>query len=103
MLHLRLITPAERTDEVVRLIEDTVGTAHLAVIPGAARDPAGDLVLCDVAREAGDGLIAGLRHLGLDDTGAIAVEEIGRPCPGGPIRPSGTPRARARTRCSGRA
>ncbi|SED40974.1 uncharacterized hydrophobic domain-containing protein [Streptomyces misionensis] len=77
MLHLRLITPAERTDEVVRLVEDTVGTAHLAVVPGAARDPAGDLVLCDVAREAGDGLIAGLRHLGLDDTGAITVEEIG--------------------------
>ncbi|MFZ4237637.1 DUF389 domain-containing protein [Streptomyces murinus] len=77
MLHLRLITPAEQTDEVVRLIEDTVGTTHLAVIPGAAREPAGDLVMCDVAREAGDTLIAGLRRLGLDDTGSIAVENIG--------------------------
>ncbi|MFJ6666235.1 DUF389 domain-containing protein [Streptomyces sp. NPDC091383] len=76
MLHLRLICPAGRTDEVVRLIEGTVGTAHLAVIAGAARDPAGDLVMCDVAREAGDTLIAGLRHLGLDDTGSIAVENI---------------------------
>ncbi|MEU3532466.1 DUF389 domain-containing protein [Streptomyces murinus] len=76
MLHLRLITPAEQTDEVVRLIEDTVGTTHLAVIPGAAREPAGDLVMCDVAREAGDTLIAGLRRLGLDDTGSIAVENI---------------------------
>ncbi|MFB0616884.1 DUF389 domain-containing protein [Streptomyces sp. AGS-58] len=76
MLHLRLITPKERTDEVVRLIEGTVGTAHLVVLPGAARDPAGDVVLCDVAREAGDGLIAGLRRLGLDDTGSIAVDDI---------------------------
>ncbi|MFJ7151961.1 DUF389 domain-containing protein [Streptomyces sp. NPDC100445] len=76
MLHLRLITPTERTDEVVRLIEGTVGTAHLVVLPGAARDPAGDVVLCDVAREAGDGLIAGLRRLGLDDTGSIAVGNI---------------------------
>ncbi|MEW2509977.1 DUF389 domain-containing protein [Streptomyces sp. NPDC046870] len=76
MLHLRLITPAERTDEVVRLIEETVGTTHLVVLPGAARDPAGDVVLCDVAREAGDGLIAGLRRLGLDDTGSIAMETI---------------------------
>ncbi|KUN30470.1 hypothetical protein AQJ11_11965 [Streptomyces corchorusii] len=76
MLHLRLITPAERTDEVVRLIETTVGTTHLVVLPGAARDPAGDVVLCDVAREAGDELIAGLRRLGLDDTGSIAVETI---------------------------
>ncbi|GGS64578.1 hypothetical protein GCM10010206_28770 [Streptomyces cinerochromogenes] len=77
MLHLRLISPAERTDEVVRLIENTVGTAHLVVLPGAARDPAGDLVLCDVAREAGDELINGLRRLGLDETGAIAVDDIG--------------------------
>ncbi|GAA3120306.1 DUF389 domain-containing protein [Streptomyces rameus] len=76
MLHLRLITPADRTDEVVRLIEGTVGTAHLVVLPGAARDPAGDLVLCDVAREAGDELISGLRRLGLDETGSIAVEDI---------------------------
>ncbi|MFF7971643.1 DUF389 domain-containing protein [Streptomyces sp. NPDC007905] len=76
MLHLRLITPADRTDEVVRLIERTVGTTHLAVVPGAARDPAGDLVMCDVAREAADELIAGLRRLGLDDTGSIAVENI---------------------------
>ncbi|WP_030983158.1 DUF389 domain-containing protein [Streptomyces sp. NRRL WC-3744] len=76
MLHLRLITPVERTDEVVRLIETTVGTTHLVVLPGAARDPAGDLVLCDVAREAGDELIAGLRRLGLDDTGSIAMETI---------------------------
>ncbi|MEU3828531.1 DUF389 domain-containing protein [Streptomyces sp. SID486] len=76
MLHLRLITPADRTDEVVRLIETTIGTTHLVVLPGAARAPAGDLVLCDVAREAGDGLIAGLRRLGLDDTGSIAVETI---------------------------
>ncbi|MEW2621158.1 DUF389 domain-containing protein [Streptomyces sp. NPDC048106] len=77
MLHLRLITPAGQTDEVVRLIEKTVGTTHLAVIPGAARDPAGDLVMSDVAREAGDALIAGLRELGLDDTGSIAVDDIG--------------------------
>ncbi|MQY35338.1 hypothetical protein SRB17_33120 [Streptomyces sp. RB17] len=77
MLHLRLITPAEKTDEVVRLIEKTVGTTHLVVLPGTARDPAGDVVLCDVAREAGDELIHGLRRLGLDETGAIAVEDIG--------------------------
>ncbi|GHH08009.1 DUF389 domain-containing protein [Streptomyces rubradiris] len=77
MLHLRLITPAGQTEEVVRLIERTVGTTHLVVLPGTARDPVGDLVLCDVAREAADELIAGLRRLGLEDTGSIAVEDIG--------------------------
>ncbi|MFG3291055.1 DUF389 domain-containing protein [Streptomyces sp. NPDC048179] len=76
MLHLRLITPPDDTDDVVRLIEKTVGTAHLVVLPGAARNPAGDVVLCDVAREAGDELIAALRALDLDRTGSIAVENI---------------------------
>ncbi|MEU9441172.1 DUF389 domain-containing protein [Streptomyces sp. NPDC048304] len=76
MLHLRLITPPGTTDEVVRLIEKTVGTAHLVVLPGAARNPAGDVVLCDVAREAGDELLTSLRRLGLEETGSIAVETI---------------------------
>ncbi|MFF4272981.1 DUF389 domain-containing protein [Streptomyces sp. NPDC001536] len=76
MLHLRLITPAEKTDDVVRLIENTVGTTHLVVLPGAARNPAGDVVMCDVAREAGDELIGALRELDLDKTGSIAVENI---------------------------
>ncbi|MFE0513436.1 DUF389 domain-containing protein [Streptomyces sp. NPDC058964] len=76
MLHLRLITPADRTDEVVRLIERTVGTTHLVVLPGAARNPAGDVVMCDVAREAGDELIGALRASGIDDNGSIAVENI---------------------------
>ncbi|MFD4262955.1 DUF389 domain-containing protein [Streptomyces sp. NPDC058534] len=76
MLHLRLITPADRTDEVVRLIDRTVGTTHLVVLPGVAREPEGDVVMCDVAREAGDELIGGLRALGIDTHGAITAENI---------------------------
>ncbi|MFJ8405619.1 DUF389 domain-containing protein [Streptomyces microflavus] len=76
MLHLRLIVPATTTDEVVTLLESTVGTAHLVVLPGAARSPAGDVVMCDVAREAGDELIGALRRLGIDESGAISVEHL---------------------------
>ncbi|MFC9234157.1 DUF389 domain-containing protein [Streptomyces decoyicus] len=76
MLHLRLIVPADRTDEVLQLLETTVGTTHLVVLSGAARDPQGDVVLCDVAREAGDGLLARLRAMDLDRTGSIAIENI---------------------------
>ncbi|MEV5394630.1 DUF389 domain-containing protein [Streptomyces cellulosae] len=76
MLHLRLITPARQTEEAVRLIEGTRGTTHLCVLTGAARDPAGDVVLCDVAREAADDLLSGLQRLGLDTTGAISVENV---------------------------
>ncbi|GHD96568.1 DUF389 domain-containing protein [Streptomyces naganishii] len=76
MLHLRLITPADRTDDVVRLVEKTVGTTHLVVLRGAARIPAGDVVMCDVAREAGDELLSALQELGIDRSGSIAVENI---------------------------
>ncbi|MEW9519497.1 DUF389 domain-containing protein [Streptomyces tubercidicus] len=76
MLHLRLLVPADRTDEVLQLLERTVGTTHLVVLSGASRDPVGDVVMCDVAREAGDGLLARLRGMGLDQTGSIAIEHI---------------------------
>ncbi|WP_030619871.1 DUF389 domain-containing protein [Streptomyces sclerotialus] len=76
MLHLRLIVPAGRTDEVTDLLARTVGTTHLVVLAGAARDPAGDVITCDVAREAGDEVLAALRERGIDQCGAITVEDI---------------------------
>ncbi|MFJ6635532.1 DUF389 domain-containing protein [Streptomyces sp. NPDC091376] len=76
MLHLRLIVPPHRTKQVVDTVENTVGTTHLVVLADAARNPSGDVVMCDVAREAGDELIGHLRELGLDHDGAIAVENI---------------------------
>ncbi|MFD4995201.1 DUF389 domain-containing protein [Streptomyces buecherae] len=76
MLHLRLIVPAHRTDEVVALFERSVGATHLAVLAGAGRDPAGDVVLCDVAREAADEVLSELRAIGIDECGAITVENI---------------------------
>lgn len=76
MLHLRIITPTARTEDVLKVLDVTVGTAHVAVLAGAARDPQGDLVLCDVAREAADGLLTDLRDLGLAQDGAVVVESV---------------------------
>ncbi|MGW2667287.1 DUF389 domain-containing protein [Streptomyces sp. NPDC001272] len=76
MLHLRMIVPRPLTDHVVELIGRTVGTTHLVVLPGAARLPEGDLVLVDVAREAADELLTGMRTLGIAESGSIAVENI---------------------------
>ncbi|QES07860.1 DUF389 domain-containing protein [Streptomyces venezuelae] len=76
MLHLRMIVPPDRTDAAVTLIESTVGTTHLVVLPGAARDPAGDVVMCDTARESADELLHGLRDMRIDQDGSIAVESI---------------------------
>ncbi|MEV6106250.1 DUF389 domain-containing protein [Streptomyces sp. NPDC051940] len=77
MLHVRIHVPTGRTEEVLGLIHKTVGTTHLAVLPGASLEPEGDLVLCDVAREAADGLLHELRRRGLCDDGAVTVDDVG--------------------------
>jgi uncharacterized hydrophobic protein (TIGR00271 family) len=46
------------------------------VIPGAAKRPAGDLVQCDMAREAANEVIDGLRVLGIEHDGSIALERV---------------------------
>lgn len=76
MLHLRLMAPEDRRDAVLALLDGTVGVTHIAVLPGAARTPPGDVILCDVAREAADGLLQELRDLGLPQHGCIAVDQV---------------------------
>lgn len=76
LLQIRVSSPPDRTDEVRALFEANAGTAHLAVLAGASVEPAGDLVLADVAREAADGLVAALRELGIDRDGGICLETV---------------------------
>lgn len=76
MLHLRLIVPSDRTEQVADLVRDTVGATHLTLLRGAALEPPGDLVTCEVAREAADPLLAALRALGIAENGAISVEPV---------------------------
>ena len=76
LLQLRVTVPPDRTDQVRALFERDPGTAHLAVLPGAAVAPPGDLVLADVAREAADGLVAALRELRIHEDGGIAITSV---------------------------
>ncbi|HEX6919241.1 MAG TPA: DUF389 domain-containing protein [Actinomycetes bacterium] len=76
MLHLRLIVPAEHSEAVDSCLADAPGVTNVVCLRGAAVDPAGDLVICDVARESASAVIEQLRGLGLDRAGSIAVEEV---------------------------
>jgi uncharacterized hydrophobic protein (TIGR00271 family) len=76
MLHLRAISPEHRTDEVCRFLDESPGATNVIVLPGAARQPQGDVVMCDVAREAANEIITALRDVGLEDDGSIALERI---------------------------
>ncbi|MUL63300.1 hypothetical protein BOO86_02380 [Mycobacterium sp. CBMA 234] len=76
MLHLRVITPPELTESVLDLYRHRRGIANVVAHRGAAIDPQGDVVAADVARDAADGLIGGLRALGIDQDGAITMEVL---------------------------
>ncbi|GAB2947528.1 DUF389 domain-containing protein [Micromonospora polyrhachis] len=76
MLHLRIIVPTERAAAVIDLLTADPAVTHLAVLPGAARKPAGDVVLCDVAREGADEVLRSLQALDIDETGAVSVDGV---------------------------
>ncbi|MET8867707.1 DUF389 domain-containing protein [Nonomuraea sp. NPDC004580] len=74
MLHLRLIVPAARTEEATAVLESCPGVTNIAVLPGAAREPRGDLVLCDAARESANEVLGRLAWLRTE--GSIAAEQV---------------------------
>ncbi|MCQ4206288.1 DUF389 domain-containing protein [Streptomyces longispororuber] len=76
MLHVRVISPADRTDDVLRITGQSVGVVNVVRFLGAATAPPGDVVEFDVAREAANQVLGDLGELGLKDTGAITVEQI---------------------------
>ncbi|TCK22709.1 DUF389 domain-containing protein [Pseudonocardia endophytica] len=76
MLHLRVVSPADVTDQVCAALRDRPGVAHLAVLRGVAVQPEGDMVEADVARECVDDLLADLSALGVDHTGGITLEPL---------------------------
>ncbi|OPC81413.1 hypothetical protein B4N89_11055 [Embleya scabrispora] len=76
MFHLRLIVPVERSAAVRDLLLTEPGATHLVIWPGAAVQPAGDVISCDLAREATSSVIAELRALNLHRDGSIALEDL---------------------------
>ncbi len=59
------------------MLEASQSVCDIVHLAGVARRPAGDLILCDIAREDASVLIADLRELGIERDGAIAIDSIG--------------------------
>jgi uncharacterized hydrophobic protein (TIGR00271 family) len=76
MIHLRVVSPVEETDAVLDLLERDAAVINVTVVRGAARQPRGDLVTCDLARESANAVVAALRERGLHRRGSIALEHI---------------------------
>lgn len=76
MIHLRIVSPASRTEDAVRLLRGDAAACNVSVLRSAAIDPPGDLILADVAREGVNTVVSGLKAIGLDREGSIALESI---------------------------
>jgi uncharacterized hydrophobic protein (TIGR00271 family) len=76
MVHLRIVAPVDRSAKVAELLGASAAVCNLIVLPAAARKPAGDVILCDVAREEASVLIADLKELGIHRDGSITLELV---------------------------
>ena len=76
MVHLRIVTPPDRTDEVLGILDCTPSVINIIQLPGAARRPDGDVVLADVAREDASVIIEDLKRLDIHQDGSISLELI---------------------------
>jgi uncharacterized hydrophobic protein (TIGR00271 family) len=75
MVHLRIVTPPDLTATVLRELAQDPGVTHVTAERGAATEPPGDLVSCDVARAAVNPLIRRLRSAGVIERGGITMTE----------------------------
>ena len=75
MLHVRVVSPADRTGQLVEALATLPGVQNLVVQAGARR-PEGDAVVFDVRDGAANPVFATLRELGLDRDGLIAVQRV---------------------------
>jgi uncharacterized hydrophobic protein (TIGR00271 family) len=76
MQHMRISTPTVLTDKVLAVFAGDPAVSNLSVLRGASLQPAGDLVLADVAREATNEIIERLVALDVPQSGTIHVEPV---------------------------
>jgi uncharacterized hydrophobic protein (TIGR00271 family) len=76
VIHLRVVSPPERSAAVYELMLDDPAVCNVVRLPGVARRPDGDLVMADVAREDASLLLSDLHDLGIGERGAIMVEHV---------------------------
>ena len=76
MIHLRVIAPDTHSDDAVALLVASASVANVTVVRGAAVDPMGDIITCDVAPEDASYIVGDLRRMGIAELGAIDIDAI---------------------------
>jgi uncharacterized hydrophobic protein (TIGR00271 family) len=76
VLHLRIVAPAGTAGNALEVLTESESVCNLVHLPGAAKEPEGDLILADVAREDASVVLEDLKALDIRRNGSISVEEI---------------------------
>jgi uncharacterized hydrophobic protein (TIGR00271 family) len=76
MLHVRVVSAADRTGQLVETLSALSGVQNLVVLAHAARLPDGDAVQFDVRDGAANPVFRTLRDLGFDRDSPITVERV---------------------------
>jgi len=76
VLALRLICPPALTPAALDVLRTQPGATHVVLLPGAAVEPAGDVLLADLAREAVSDVVDALRAVGDEGACSITLETV---------------------------
>ncbi|MEU8793749.1 DUF389 domain-containing protein [Streptomyces sp. NPDC048643] len=76
LIHVRAVSPSDLTGPVVEFLSGHPSVLNLIVQRGAARNPDGDGIVCDVLTGAANEVLRALRALHLDDRGSIVIEPV---------------------------
>jgi uncharacterized hydrophobic protein (TIGR00271 family) len=76
VVHLRILAPPHSAGRALELLEADGSVTNVVHLPGAAHKPAGDVILCDVAREDASVIIADLKRLDIPAEGSITLEHV---------------------------
>jgi len=76
VIHLRIVTPSDRSERALRVLEGTESVCNVVFLAGTARRPHGDVILADVAREDASVVISDLKELGIQHEGSISLEVV---------------------------
>ncbi|MCG6498244.1 DUF389 domain-containing protein [Kitasatospora sp. A2-31] len=76
LVHFRMVTPPSLTERTIDLLAADRRVLNLVVLRSASNAPDGDALECDVMKGAANDVLGGLRDLGIDRSGSIAVDDV---------------------------
>ena len=71
-----MVSPSQKAQRVLDLFTADEAVTNIVHLPGAAKQPEGDVILCDVAREDASIVLGDLKEMGIDRDGSIAMEAV---------------------------